>query len=94
MAVLPALVPEEGEAALLGNYTLLLLERGTEGARGDLGVLVVPAKWNGRGGSRQSPDPTTHTSRIRKAVSCMIRANSEEDVREDVAPGSTAHDGG
>lgn len=60
MAVLPALVPEESEAALLGGYTLLLLEGGTEGARGDLGVLVVPAEWNTAEESRVSHHTQRH----------------------------------
>ena len=42
LAVLPALVPQDCEATLLGGNALLLLEGGTEGTSGDLGVLVVP----------------------------------------------------
>ncbi len=70
MAVLPALVPKEGEAALLGRYTLLLLEGGAEGARGDLGVLVVPAKWNTAKGSRVS-DHTERRIPTRFARQCL-----------------------
>ena len=44
LTVLPALVAENCQATLLGGDTLLLLERCAEGAGGDLGVLVVPAK--------------------------------------------------
>ena len=44
LTVLPALVAENRQAALLSGDTLLLLERCAEGAGGDLGVLVVPAK--------------------------------------------------
>ena len=42
LAILPALVPQDGEATLLSSNTLLLPQGGTEGARSDLGVLVVP----------------------------------------------------
>ena len=44
LTVLPALVPQAGEATLLGGNALLLLERRTKSACGDLGVLVVPAE--------------------------------------------------
>ncbi len=47
LTVLPALVAENRQAALLSGDTLLLLERCAEGAGGDLGVLVVPAKRRG-----------------------------------------------
>ncbi len=48
MAILPALVPQNGDTTLLSSDALLLLERRTEGARSDLGVLVVPAKQRSR----------------------------------------------
>ena len=44
LTVLPALVAEYRQATLLGNDTLLLLERSPESTRGDLGVLVVPVQ--------------------------------------------------
>ena len=91
LTVLPALVPQDGEATLLSSNTLLLLEGGTEGARSDLGVLVVPA---------ESPVASARGQRMSQIARTALSCNSKvvEDysrhVREDVAPGSTAHRGG
>lgn len=48
LAVLPLLVLDSDVGPLLGSDPLGLLETGSDGPRGDLGVLVVATKtWNG-----------------------------------------------
>lgn len=68
-AVLPLLEPGGGEAALLGEDSLLLLERRAQGLCGNRGVLVVPVsrshgqRYGGVAGVRG-----TNVKRDRQAV--------------------------